>query len=116
MRNFVRLRIALALVPALALVGCSEVAELPDVPDVPDVPSLENLSEGVLEGADGIKKVLEEQYQLTDVGSVDCPPTPSLSFEKGATFECTVVIAGDERTVEVSVLNEEGGIQVSEPR
>ncbi len=111
-----RLRIALALIPALALVGCSEVPEIPDVPDVPDVPSLENLSESALEGADGIKKMLEEQYQLTDVGSVDCPPTPSLSFEKGATFECTVVVGGEERTVEVSVLNEEGGIQVSEPK
>ena len=55
-------------------------------------------------------------HQLTDVGSVDCPPTPSLSFEKGATFDCTVVVAGEERTVEVSVLNEEGGIQVSEPK
>ena len=61
-------------------------------------------------------EMLEEQYQLTDVGSVDCPPTPSLSFEKGATFECTVVVGGEERTVEVSVLNEEGGIQVSEPK
>ena len=117
MRNFVRLRLALALIPALALVACSEV-EVPkvDVPDVPDVPSLENLSAEFLEGADGIAKILEEQYQLTDVGSVDCPPTPSLSFEKGATFDCTVVIAGEERTVEVSVLNEEGGIQVSEPK
>jgi hypothetical protein len=117
MRNFVRLRLALALIPALALVGCSEISEeLPDVPDVPDVPSLENLSAEFLEGADGIAKILEEQYQLTDVGSVDCPPTPSLSFEKGATFDCTVVVAGEERTVEVSVLNEEGGIQVSEPK
>lgn len=114
-----RLRLALALIPALALVGCSEMSEvpdIPDVPDVPDVPSLENLSAEFLEGADGIAKILEEQYQLTDVGSVDCPPTPSLSFEKGATFDCTVVIAGEERTVEVSVLNEEGGIQVSEPK
>jgi hypothetical protein len=111
----VRFRPVLALIPALALAACSEVPDV-DVPDVPDVPSLENLSEGALEGADGIKKMLEEQYQLTDVGSVDCPPTPSLSFEKGATFECTVVVAGEERTVEVSVLNEEGGVQVSEPK
>ena len=118
MRNFVRLRLALALIPAFALVGCSEMpeVEVPDVPDVPDVPSLENLSAEFLEGADGIAKILEEQYQVTDVGSVDCPPTPSLSFEKGATFDCTVVIGGEERTVEVSVLNEEGGIQVSEPK
>lgn len=110
-----RFRLALAVVPVLALAGCSELPEV-DVPDVPDVPTLESLSEGALEGADGIAKVLREEYQLTDVGSVDCPPTPSLSFEKGATFDCTVVVAGEERTVEVSVLNENGGIQVSEPK
>ncbi|MGB3443640.1 MAG: DUF4333 domain-containing protein [Actinophytocola sp.] len=115
MRIYVRLRIALAVVPALVLAGCSNLPEV-DVPDVPDVPTLESLSEGALEGADGIAKVLEQEYQLTDVGSVDCPPTPSLSFEKGATFDCTVVVAGEERTVEVSVLNEQGGIQVSEPK
>lgn len=110
-----RFRLALAVVPALVLAGCSELPEV-EVPDVPDVPTLESLSEGALEGADGVKRYLEEQYQLTDVGSVDCPPTPSLSFEKGATFECTVVVGGEQRTVEVSMLNENGGIQVSEPR
>jgi hypothetical protein len=118
MRNFVRFRLALAVIPALVLAGCSELpeVEVPDVPEVPEVPTLESLSEGALEGADGIAKMLEEQYQLTDVGSVDCPPTPSLSFDKGATFECAVVVGGEERTVDVSVLNAEGGIQVSEPR
>jgi hypothetical protein len=115
LRNFVRFRLALAVIPVLALAGCSDLPEV-EVPDVPDVPTLESLSEGALEGADGIKKVLAEEYQLTDIGAVDCPPTPSLSFEKGATFECTVVVAGEERTVEVSVLNENGGIQVSEPK
>jgi hypothetical protein len=108
----------MTVVPLLVLAGCSELpeVEVPEVPDVPDVPSLESLSEGALEGADGIARVLEEQYQITDVGSVDCPPTPSLSWEKGATFECAVVIGGEERTVEVSVLDPEGGIQVSEPK
>ena len=110
-----RLRLALAVIPALALAGCSELPDV-EVPDVPDIPTLESLSEGALEGADGIAKILEEQYQLTDVGSVDCPPNPSLSWDKGATFECAVVIGGEERTVEVSVLNENGGIQVSEPK
>lgn len=114
-----RLRLALVVVPALALAACSDVPDVNvnvDVPDLPDVPTLESLSEGALEGANGVKRYLEEQYQLTDVSSVDCPPGPSLSFEKGATFECTVVVAGEERTVEVSMLNENGGIQVSEPK
>ncbi len=110
-----RLRLSLLLLPALALTACSELPEV-DVPDAPDVPSLESLSEEALEGADGVARYLREEYQLSDVGSVDCPPTPSLSWEKGASFDCTVVIGGEERTVEVSVLNENGGIQVSEPR
>ena len=96
---------------AVRLLGGSRAR--PDAP--PDVQTLGDLSEGALEGADGIIKYLEEHYQLTDVDSVDCPPTPSLSFEQGATFDCTVVIDGEE-TVEVSVLNESGGIQVSEPK
>lgn len=114
-----RLRLALCAVPLLALTACSEVPEVNvnvDVPSVPDLPTLDSLTEGALEGADGIKRYLEEQYQLTNVGSVDCPPTPSLSWEKGATFDCAVMIGNEERTVEVSVLNENGGIQVSEPR
>lgn len=115
-----RFRLAAVLVSVLALAACSEIpeVEVPDVevPDVPDMQTLESLSESALEGADGIRRYLAEHYQLTDIGSVDCPPTPSLSWEKGATFDCAVEIGGESRTVEVSVLNESGGIQVSEPK
>lgn len=112
-----RLASVLFAVSVLALSACdAELPEVPDVPDVPDVPTLESMTEGALEGAGGIAKYLEEQYQITDVGSVDCPPTPSLSWEKGATFDCAVVIGGEERTVEVSVVNADGAIQVSEPK
>jgi hypothetical protein len=113
----VRFRLAVVVVSVLALSACSELPEVnvPDAPDLPDTQTLESLSEGALEGADGIKKYLAEHYNLTDVGNVDCPPTPSLSFEKGATFDSTVELGGEQRTVEVSVLNE-NGIQVSEPK
>jgi hypothetical protein len=113
----VRFRLAVVVVSVLALSACSELpeVEVPDPPNLPDVQTLESMSESALEGADGIKKYLAEHYNLTDVGSVDCPPTPSLSFEKGATFDCTVELGGEQRTVEVSVLNE-NGIQVSEPK
>ena len=112
-----RFRLPVVAFSTLVLAGCSELPEV-DVPDVnvPDMQTLESLSEGALEGADGIRKYLAENYQLTDVGSVDCPPTPSLSWDKGATFDCTVEVGGEQRTVEVSVLNESGGIQVSEPK
>lgn len=113
-----RFRRAAVAVPALALVlsACSELPEVNVPEDVPDLQQLESLSEGALEGADGIRQYLAEHYQLTDIGSVDCPPTPSLSFDKGATFDCAVEVGGEQRTVEVSVLNENGGIQVSEPK
>lgn len=112
-----RFRLAVVVASALVLSACSELPEVdvPDVPDVPDMQTLESLSEGALEGADGIRKYLAEHYQLTDIGTVDCPPTPSLSFDKGATFECAVEIGGEQRTVEVSMLGE-NGFQVSEPR
>jgi hypothetical protein len=113
----VRLRLPVVLASVLVLSACSEV-QVPDLPDVDtsDIQQLGELSEGVLEGADGITKYLEENYQLTGVESVDCPPTPSLSWDKGATFDCTIVLNGESKTVEVSVLNESGGIQVSEPK
>lgn len=112
-----RFRLPVVVISALVLAGCSELPEV-ETPDVnlPDIQTLESLSEGALEGADGIRKYLAENYQLTDIGSVDCPPTPSLSWDKGATFDCAVEIGGEARTVEVSVLNESGGIQVSEPK
>lgn len=107
---------AIVAAPLLFLTACGEelTVKVPDVPDVPDVPSLGELSEQVLEGTDGIAQVLAEQYNLTDVGEVDCPP--SLDLSEGATFTCTVMIAGEERTVEVDVLNADGQIQVSEPK
>lgn len=86
------------------------------MPDVPDLPSLDGITESALEGADGIKKYLAELYGVVDVGSVDCPPTPSLTIEEGATFQCTVEVSGEQRTVDVSVLNPSGEIQVSEPK
>ncbi len=107
---------AIVAAPLLFLTACGEelTVKVPDVPDVPDVPSLGELSEQVLEGTDGIAQVLAEQYSITDVGEVDCPP--SLDLSEGATFTCTVMIAGEERTVEVDVLNADGQIQVSEPK
>ena len=112
-----RFRLAVVVVSALALSACSELPEVdvPDAPSLPDMQTLESLSESALEGADGIRKYLAEHYQLSDIGTVDCPPAPSLSWEKGATFDCAVEIGGEQRTVEVSVLNE-NGIQVSEPK
>lgn len=110
---------AIVAAPLLFLSACGEeltvsVPDVPEVPELPDVPSLGELSESVLEGTDGIAQILAEQYNLSDVGAVDCPP--SLDLSEGATFECTVMVGGEERTVEVDVLNADGQIQVSEPK
>ncbi len=89
------------------LSGCGE--ELPEVPDV-ELPSPDALDERVLEGADGVRKILEQEYQLSDVGDVDCPAEVALEFD------CTVTVAGQRKTVTVSVLNENGEFEVSPPK
>ncbi|MGH3760300.1 DUF4333 domain-containing protein [Actinophytocola sp.] len=96
-------------VPVFLLAGCGEDSvELPEVPDV-ELPSPDVLNEQLLEGADGVAKILEQEYQLTDVGEVDCPAELALEVD------CTVTVAGQEKTVTVSVLNENGEFEVSPP-
>lgn len=106
--------VALLAVPAFLLAGCGaeDAVNLPDVPDVPDIemPNLDALNEDLLEGADGVRDFLAREYQLTDVGSVDCPGELALRFD------CAVTVAGQEKTVTVTVLNENGEFEVSEPR
>lgn len=94
-------------VPVFVLAGCGE--ELPTVPDV-ELPSPDALNEQLLEGADGVRQVLEQEYQLSDIGDVDCPAEVALEFD------CTVTVAGERRTVTVNVLNENGEFEVSPPK
>ncbi|MPZ79373.1 MAG: DUF4333 domain-containing protein [Actinophytocola sp.] len=95
--------------------GCGEgeTSEPPEINppgvNVPDMPSLDVLDEELLEGADGVRQYLAEQYQHTDVGSVDCPGRLALEFD------CAVSVAGQEKTVTVTVLDENGEFEVSEP-
>jgi hypothetical protein len=108
----VRRRFACLLaVPVFVLAGCGaeDAVNLPDVPDV-EMPNLDVLDEDLLEGANGVKEFLAQEYQLTDVGSVDCPGELALRFD------CAVTVAGQEKTVTVTVLNENGEFEVSEPR
>ncbi|MCT2583627.1 DUF4333 domain-containing protein [Actinophytocola gossypii] len=106
--------VGLLVVPVFVLAGCGaeDAVNLPDVPDVPDIemPNLDVLNEGVLEGANGVKEFLAQEYDLTDVGSVDCPGELALQFD------CNVSVAGEEKTVTVTVLNENGEFEVSEPK
>ena len=106
--------VGLVVVSVFVLAGCGaeDAVDLPDVPEVPEIqmPNLDVLNEDLLEGANGVKEFLASEYQLTDVGSVDCPGDLALQFD------CTVTVAGQERTVTVTVLNENGEFEVSEPR
>lgn len=96
-------------VPVFLLSACEQ--ELPQVPDVEvELPSPDALNEQLLEGADGVRQVLEQEYQLSDVGDVDCPAKVALEFD------CTVTVAGQQKTVTVSVLNENGEFEVSPPK
>jgi len=108
-----RLVVGFVAVPVLLLAGCGE-GENVDLPDVslPDIelPGGDVFNEQLLEGADGVRQFLAEEYQLSDVGSVDCPGELALEFD------CTVTVAGEEKTVTVTVLNENGEFEVSPPR
>lgn len=62
---------------------------------------------------DGVKKVLTEDYQATDVTAVTCPSGQKV--EKGASFTCTATIAGQAQTVKVTILDNDGKYEVSRP-
>lgn len=106
--------VGLLAVPVFVLAGCGaeDAVNLPDIPEVPDIelPNVDVLNEGLLEGVNGVEEFLAKEYQLTDVGSVDCPGDVALQFD------CTVTVAGEDKTVTVTVLNENGEFEVSEPR
>ncbi|MFW0794775.1 DUF4333 domain-containing protein [Gordonia sp. CPCC 205515] len=62
---------------------------------------------------DGVKKVLTEDYQATDVSEVSCPSGQKV--ETGATFTCTATISGQAQTVKVTILDDDGKYEVSRP-
>ena len=94
--------------PVFLLSGCGE--DVPNIDVDVELPSPDALNEQLLEGADGVKQVLEREYQLTDIGNVDCPAELALEFD------CAVTVAGEQKTVTVSVLNENGEFEVSPPK
>ena len=101
--------VGLVAVPLFLLVGCGEDGvQLPEA-EV-ELPSPEVLNQEVLEGADGVRQVLEQEYDLTDVGKIDCPAEVALEFD------CTVTVGGQEKTVTVTVLDENGELKVSPPK
>jgi flagellar basal body-associated protein FliL len=61
-----------------------------------------------LEGDDGVKKILVDDYKVQDIESVTCPADQEV--KQGNKFDCTVKVGGDEPKdlkVTITVTNEE---------
>jgi Domain of unknown function (DUF4333) len=71
--------------------------------------------EAALEGDNGVKKILVENYNESadDISKVDCPADQEV--KQGATFECKVTIREEEQTVKITVVNEDGQYEVATP-
>lgn len=62
---------------------------------------------------DGVHRTLVDDYKLADVGTVTCPPDQEIV--PGARFTCTASIAGEDRTITITVLNDAGQYRVDQP-
>jgi hypothetical protein len=75
------------------------------------------LDQAALQGDDGVKKILVDEYKVENVESVTCPADQEV--KQGNKFDCQVKIGGDEPkevTVTITVTNEENAeYQVSLP-
>lgn len=69
--------------------------------------------EDALEGDDGVKKILVEDYQLTDVEAVDCPANQKV--KTGSEFDCLVSVDGKELKAKITVTSDDGEYQVGLP-
>ncbi|HEY7595506.1 MAG TPA: DUF4333 domain-containing protein [Actinophytocola sp.] len=71
--------------------------------------------ENALEGDNGVKKILVENYNepAEDISKVDCPADQEV--KQGNTFECKVTIRDEVQTVKITVVNNDGQYEVSTP-
>jgi hypothetical protein len=63
---------------------------------------------------DGIISVLKNNFGENDVRSARCPADQPV--KTGVTFDCTVTVAGQEKTVSIRVLNDKPEFEVGAPR
>ncbi|KOS53223.1 DUF4333 domain-containing protein [Rhodococcus rhodochrous] len=61
----------------------------------------------------GVEKVLTESYGATDVSDVRCPDGEEV--KAGNSFECTLTVDGQFRTVTLTFTDDEGTYEVSRP-
>lgn len=63
---------------------------------------------------DGVRQILVDKYMVAGVQDVTCPAHARV--EAGTTFDCTVTIDGEPRSVTVTVKNADGAYEVSQPK
>lgn len=61
----------------------------------------------------GVSKVLTESYGATQVGNVSCPDGQEVA--SGNSFDCTVTVDGQHRTVTLTFTDDNGTYEVSRP-
>lgn len=103
MRLGVLLAVLAVPLAATACVSRSSDEKAPELRS--DEENVQVFDESALEGEDGIKRVLVEDYLMANVDSVDCPADQEV--KQGSEFECTVEAGGDELTVTITVTDEE---------
>jgi len=72
--------------------------------------------QNALEGNDGVKKILVNDYKVQNIESVSCPADQEV--KQGNKFECKVKVGGDdakELTVQITVTSDDGQYQVALP-
>lgn len=72
--------------------------------------------QAALQGDQGVKKVLENDYKVQNIESVSCPADQEV--KQGNKFQCTVKTGGDdpkELTVQITVTSDDGQYQVALP-
>ncbi|GAC70280.1 DUF4333 domain-containing protein [Gordonia soli] len=70
-----------------------------------------NLSQDAAQ--DGVKSVLTDDYQATEVTNVSCPSGQRV--KKGNSFSCSVTVGGQPQKVTVTFLDDEGKYEVGRP-
>ena len=109
----------LVAVAFAAATGCT--AEVTGSPTGVPVPADDGeltrkvFDEAALEGDDGVRKILVENYNVEagEIGEVDCPADQQV--KQGNTFDCTVRIGEVENTVRITVADEDGQYEVGVP-
>ncbi|QFU90614.1 hypothetical protein YIM_27200 [Amycolatopsis sp. YIM 10] len=63
--------------------------------------------------ARGVRQVLTQSFQVTELGPVVCPPAQPV--RAGHSFECQAQIGAEQRSVPITVKTDEGEYEVGAP-